>query len=125
MNVFVGCEDVDDSALPTTSDGNVSNRAANITTAKTTWNIKSIVADTEYPIDITTAVQEVINRVGWVSGNDIAVLIVNSTCPTNEWQQVFSVDGSGAKAPIIDIDYTDPTTGNGQPAHVRHSDRAA
>ena len=117
MNVNVGCEDVDDSAVPNEDDGNVANRAANITTAKTAWNIRAIVTDTTYQIDIKDAVQEVISRVGWVSGNDLSVLVIDSTCPASEWQQFYSVDGSGAKAPIIAIDYTEATTG--QPAIVR------
>lgn len=117
MSVSVGCEDVDSSAVPTTDDENVANRAASITTAKTAWNIKAIVKDSTYQIDIKDAVKEVIDRAGWVSGNNIAVLVINLNCPANEWQQMYSVDGSGAKAPIIDIDFTDPTTG--QPTHIR------
>lgn len=118
MYVYVGCEDVDDSAIPTTTDGNVANRAASITTAKTEWNIKSIVKETTYPINVKDAVQEVVSRAGWVSGNNLSILITDKDCANNEWQQIYAVDGSATKAPILAIDYTDPAVG-GQPTPAR------
>lgn len=118
MYVYVGCEDVDSSAVPNGDDGNVANRAASITTAKTEWNIKAIVTDTTYKINIKDAVQEIISRAGWASGNNIAILMTDKDCANNEWQQMYSCDGSGAKAPILDIDFTNPSVG-GQPMQIR------
>jgi len=71
--VLVGCEDADNPAAPTSW---AELDARGLTTAYLTDNnVAAWTAGTEYTFDITTAVQEVLDRAGWAAGNTLAVLI--------------------------------------------------
>ena len=48
------------------------------TTATTTWSGDDLGVGW-HDVDVTTAVQEVVDRVGWVSGNDMAALLYGVT----------------------------------------------
>ena len=77
------------------------------TAVSAAWNQTSIVVDTEYSIDVTSVIQEIVNRAGWVSGNAILIIVdTNTTTTLNEWQDYYSYDGSTTKAAKLDIDYT-------------------
>lgn len=71
----IGCEAADNPTVPLTGS-NLMSRVQ--TTAKTNVSPVSYVAGTTYSYDITTAVQEVLNRSGWAYGNTLAVLVVGS-----------------------------------------------
>lgn len=108
INAIAYCEAVDDSATFTTADNNIEGRAR--TTANSGGkNIQSVTAESDYIWDVTTAVQEVINRAGWASGQDISVLLVDNGSTNNEWQDFYSYDGSATKAARLDIIYTTAT----------------
>jgi hypothetical protein len=100
LKVNVYCEDVDDSAA---LSSNIDTRT--LTTAFTNWDIHAVTAETDYTVDITSAVQEVINRAGWASGNDLTVLIKNDTSPLSEWQDFHSYDTGTTKAAKLVITY--------------------
>lgn len=103
----VYCEAADNSAQPTTGSNNLTSRTK--TTANTAWDNHITVAETEYNIDITSAVQEVINRAGWVSGNALSAIIANDGSPSDEWQEYYAWDGSTTKAPKLAIVYSTAT----------------
>ena len=87
------------------------------TAVSSAWNQTSVTADTEYSIDITSVIQEIVNRVGWVSGNAILILVdTNTTTTLGEWQDYYSYDGSTTKAAKLDIDYG---SAGGQPTIKR------
>lgn len=96
----VYCEDVDDSATFTTGASNISSRT--LTTAKTTVSADSVGVGF-YTVSITSAVQEVINRAGWVSGNDLSV-IMDALTGVNLAPDTY--DNSPTNAAKLDIDYT-------------------
>lgn len=76
FQVNIYCNDEDSATAPT----DLSSHAGKArTTAYAYWNSSQTwVADTEYDTpDFREAVQEVVNRSGWVSGNDLMVLIDN------------------------------------------------
>lgn len=101
----VYCEDVDDAATFSASANNISSRA--LTTAKTTVSADSVGVGF-YTVSITSAVQEVINRAGWVSGNDLAVIMDALTTPN---LAPDTYDNSPTNAAKLDIDYTEVSTG--------------
>lgn len=98
----------DNSGALTTTNGDLNNTARPQTTAVSgTWTQTSVTLDTEYSISITSVIQEIVNRAGWVSGNAITILVcVHSTTTVSEWQDYFAYDGSTTKAPKLAVDYT-------------------
>ena len=50
--------------------------------------------------DIAAIIQEIVNRPGWVSGNDIVIIVTGSSERTAE-----SYNGVSAAAPLLHIDY--------------------
>jgi hypothetical protein len=72
-NIKIYGTDADNPAAPTNAD---ECKALTLTTAYSLWsNIADIVADTNYDTpDITTVIQEIVNRSGWASGNALIVL---------------------------------------------------
>jgi hypothetical protein len=98
-NVYL--EDVDNSAALTTTNMN----EKVLTTANTAWNQTSVVAETEYDVDVTTAVQEVVNRGSWSSGNSMSVLVRDNGSSSSEWQEYYTYDSSPTKAPKLEIVY--------------------
>jgi MSHA biogenesis protein MshQ len=74
------------------------------TAVSAAWNQNSTVAETEYSIDVTAVVQEIVNRAGWASGNAILMIVdTNTTTTQGEWQDYYSYDGSTTKAPKLQI----------------------
>jgi hypothetical protein len=103
----VACEAADNAATFAATNQNMStagNRRPR-TTYSTDWNLQSVTAESDYSKVITAQVQAVINRVGWVSGNAIVVLIDDNGSAVSEWQDFYSYDNTPAKAAKLDIVY--------------------
>ena len=76
VKIKVGCEAADNPSDPTTIADAASRT---LTTAYlTNNNVAAWTAGTEYTFDITTAVQEILNRAGWASGNKLGVMILDN-----------------------------------------------
>lgn len=87
------------------------------TAVSSAWNQTTVVVDTEYSIDVTSVIQEIVNRAGWVSGNAIVILVdTNTTTTLSEWQDYYSFNGDAAKAPKLNIEYT--TSSGGKPMYA-------
>ena len=93
-----------DSALQfTTANSNISSRGR--TTASIPWDPVSWTTvgeagpDQQTP-DISAAIQEIVSRPGWASGNDMVMIITGSGERTAE-----SYDGSSTGAPLLHIEY--------------------
>lgn len=71
-DVLVKGQAIDDSVAPTTF-GELNGYST--TTASTTFTPAS---STPYELDVNAVVQEIVNRAGWVSGNDLTFLIDNN-----------------------------------------------
>jgi hypothetical protein len=75
------------------------------TTAKTIDPGGAWVSGTSYTFDVTSTVQEVINRSDWVSGNNLAIMFYGVTDPNKNHCRYFqSYDGGGG--PVLTITYT-------------------
>lgn len=97
-------EAADNAAIYTATNNNISGRTR--TTANSgAKNIQSVTAEVDYTWDVTTAVQEVVNRAGWVSGNAVSILIRDNSSTSNEWQDFYTYDNTTTKAPKLDITY--------------------
>jgi len=84
------------------------------TTAYVHWdNIPAWTANTDYQgPDISSVIQEIINRAGWVSGNALVILhddFEGRSTQAGYCERLgYSYDGSATYAPKLHIEYTPP-----------------
>ena len=94
-------EDIDDAPSFNGSNSNISNRT--LTTASVAWNsipAWSTVGERHLSPDLSSIVQEIVDRAGWSSGNDMVFVITGSGERTAE-----SHNGESANAPILRIEF--------------------
>jgi len=97
-------QDADDAATFASSSSNLSNRTT--TSASVAWSAlvnwkKNQWYDTP---DLSTIVQEIVDRPGWSDGNDLVVLIRSDDL--SGIRQAFSHDDNGNKAAKLHVEYT-------------------
>lgn len=98
--VFSG-EAIDDAPIFTNDDNNISNRT--LTTASVAWdNVPpwNTTWETHQTPDLSSIMQELVDRPGWSSGNDM-VFIVNGSGRRN----AEAYDGETDKAPLLIVQY--------------------
>lgn len=109
-NLAIYAEDTDDAAAFANSSGaRVWDRTA--TTAYVDWIATGLAAGSggyKTAPDLTAPVQEVINRAGWSSGNDLALLLLPYT-GAGETLRFHAYDLAAANAATLDIVYADET----------------
>lgn len=104
-------EDIDDAPTFTTSGSNITNRTK--TSSSVSWDVPSWPtadvhgADQKTP-DLSTIVQEIVDRGSWSSGNDMAFIVSGTGSGTRIAE---SVDGDASNAPLLTFDYTSGTQG--------------
>lgn len=121
IRLIVSCQAADNASAFTTAAGNLNGTNRPRTTAASgVWNIDSVTAETDYSIDVTSAVQEVISRAGFAANNYIAVMVDVDTTSYNgaEWQDFYTYDNTPSKAAKLDIDYTAGGTAYNETAGV-------
>jgi hypothetical protein len=116
-NVDIHCEDADDAGAFSASSNNISSRAR--TSAKTTWSATNI-GTGDHTQGIAAAVQEVIDRPGWASGNDLVVILVGLSGTDF---RINSFDNSTSLCARLDITYTSGGGGSSQPPRSMHQYR--
>ncbi len=96
-----------DQAIPYASTpGNITLRnrtAANVAWDPPAWRLKSVAGPDQRTPDLSSVVQEIVDRPGWTTGSSIAVIIDGSGEGVAE-----SFDGKASAAPLLHIDYTLP-----------------
>ncbi len=106
IDATLAAQNADDAgALSAGEDGT----ARSWTSESSTWTIPALSAGSSYTSpDIASIIQTVVNRSGWVSGNDILIRISRSASGGKGSQRYFrSGDhGSTPKYAQLDIDYT-------------------
>jgi hypothetical protein len=103
VKAIFGCEAADNPSAPSTW-ASLSSRA--ITSAYlTNNNVGSWTLGSEYTFDITSSVQEIINRSGWSSGNTLAVLIIDNGTSAGAERIAAPVENTSYTEPILTIDY--------------------
>lgn len=106
-DVDVFADDADNSAQPTTTASDLTNRTE--TTAKVTWTATNIGTGWKSPGDVAAVVQEVIDRAGWASGNAITILLDARTTSNDFRFRCYENDTTLAAK--LDITYTPPAGG--------------
>lgn len=109
IKLIVSCQAADNAgALATSGSTDLDGATRAGTTADTTWTVTSVTGGTRYTADITTAVQEVIDRAGWASGNAIVVLVdTHADTTLGEWQDFDPHNTAGStNGPRLDIEYS-------------------
>ena len=102
-NVNVQGQAIDDAPTFTTSNSNISSRSrttAAVPWAPVAWNTVNDAGPDQRTPDISAVIQEIVNRPGWVSGNDIVIILTGSGERTAE-----SYNGVAAAAPLLHIEY--------------------
>ena len=109
VKFHISAEAIDNPSALTTTNGDVGSTARPRTTATVAWDMSVMVQDTEYSLDITTVLQEIISRGGWTSGNAVTILVdTHADTTMNEWQNFWSYAGSAPKAPKLEFVYGAP-----------------
>ncbi|WP_372880299.1 hypothetical protein [Psychromonas sp.] len=101
-NLELFAQDTDNAPTFSSSSNNISNRIK--TSASVQWNdipAWSSVSEKHRSPDISTIIQEVIDRGGWLSGNSIAIIVAGSGERTAE-----AYDGESQNAALLVIEYT-------------------
>lgn len=113
--VTIQANDVDDASTFTTSANNISNRT--LTTASVSWtNPESWVLEQTYDSpDFSSVVQEIIDRGGWASGQDIAIIMtVTSTTGGDRDREYYTYEGGQSKVVQLIVTYTEPVPGGSE-----------
>ncbi len=74
------------------------------------WTVVGEVGLAQRSPDISTIIQEIVNRSGWLDSNALAILITGSGARVAE-----SFDGDATGAALLHIEYTSATLGNQSP----------
>ena len=102
-NVDVQGQAIDDAPTFTNSNSNISSRSlttATVPWAPVSWTTVGDAGPDQQTSDIASVIQEIVNRPGWVSGNDIVIVLTGSGERTAE-----SYNGVSAAAPLLHIEY--------------------
>lgn len=95
----------EDNCAAFTNQANLDARA--LTTASAQWTnavIDNWVIETEYTLNVTTILQEIVNRAGWVSGNAVGLRVQNDA--GDDYRYAYSYDSDPTKAPKLAVTYT-------------------
>jgi type IV pilus assembly protein PilY1 len=99
----------DNTATFVNINGNISSRPT--TTASVNWNVPD--TTTDVPVnspDLTSVVQEVVNRSGWCGGNAMAFVISSGSKALTRY--FYSYEGKASVAPTLEVSY-DATSPSG------------
>jgi hypothetical protein len=96
-------QDADDAATFTTGSNDISSRASTTATVAWTTNDLGSAGATCTSPDLSTIIQEVVDRPGWTSGNDL-VLIYQHTDTTDNFQ-VSTFDHATHNAPQLRVEW--------------------
>lgn len=103
-NLTIKGENVDNSAAFTTANFNVSSRtktAASVSWAPAAWSTVSQAGTAQRTPNLSTIVQQIVNRNGWTSGNSLSFIITGTGKRT-----ASAYEGSASNAPLLVIQYT-------------------
>lgn len=112
-NLTINGHDTNDAPAFTTSSYNVSGRtktSASVSWNPAAWNTVGQSGSNQRTPELKTIVQEIIDRSGWNSGNDLAFILSGSGERTAE-----SFDGVSSQAPLLHIEYEESGSGGGNP----------
>ena len=102
-------QDADDAASFSSSGYNISSRAATSATVgwvPPAWSSVGAAGAAQRTPDLSSVIQEVVNRPGWSSCNAMALVVSGTGMRTAE-----SYNGSSSKAPLLHVEWSGGSTG--------------
>ncbi len=96
-------QDADDAASFSSSSYDISSRATTSASASWSppaWNTVGEAGSDQRTPDLSAIIQEIVDRGGWSSGNDLAIIVSGTGERTAE-----SYNGSSSKAPLLHVEY--------------------
>lgn len=111
-DVDIWAEATDDAATFSATSNNISGRTA--TTAVVTWTASSLGTGWKSSPDIASIIQEIVSRPGWVSGNDIVIVLKGRSVNALRFE---AYDGGAGTYATLNITYT---TGGGVTKQAMH-----
>lgn len=107
-SISISAEDVDDASAPSNGSDVID---ATLTSASVSWTIPSMSSGTYYDSsDITTVIQEIVNRSGWSANNDINIILHNSSTSANWYARWWSLNKGASHVPKLVITYSTSST---------------
>lgn len=107
IKYWVSAQAADNPGTFTTTGGNLNSTNRPRTTAAATWTQTSVTVNVAQSVDITSVIQEIVNRAGWASGNAIVILVdTHADTTTGEWQDYYAYDHTTGQEPQLDITYS-------------------
>ncbi len=109
-NLVIHAEATDNASEFKSKSLNISSRpttTSSVTWSPPSWNIKGVAGAAQKTPDLSSVIQEVINRPGWTSGNALALIITGTGERTAE-----SYEGDAAGAPLLHVSYQTGGTNN-------------
>jgi hypothetical protein len=100
----------DNAANPSTY-ANLSGKSQ--TTAKIVSATLPISAGTEYSYTVTSIVQEILDRAGWVNGNNMGLMFITTTADSTKRCQIAMTEHATYAEPQLDIVYNYVPKGGG------------
>ena len=101
--IKISAEYVDDATAPTNTSDVIN---ATLTTANATWTIPSMTTNVYYDSqDITSVIQEIVNRSGWTANNDINIILHDASTSADWYARWWSHNKGAAHAPKMVINY--------------------
>jgi len=105
-SLSIAGEAIDNSATFTTADNNISARAKTAASASWSpppWDVLNEAGAKQRTPNLSSVVQEIINRPGWSSGNALSIIVSGSGKRVAQ-----SYNKSAANAPLLHIEYSLP-----------------
>ena len=103
INLTIVGNDADNAAAP----ANASEYANLVlTTATVAWELEAITATgfLKSP-DITSIIQEIVDRAGWVSGNAVQILVKNNNSGTNSYLLSYTCNQGASYGAKLNVEY--------------------
>lgn len=103
--LYIGAQAADDAPTFTTATSDIVSRALGASYAYpvTAWVAESTYAFSTGPgSPLAAAIQAVVNRTGWASGNALVMVVQGGNSPR---RRAYAYDDDPAKAPLLYIDY--------------------
>lgn len=92
---------------PTAPTGYANYNTRVLTTAQVDWDITDnwTAGDIINSVDISTIIQELVNRAGWSSGNALNIFVRNDS--SSNYRRIVAYNGTPAQAAILKVTYTE------------------
>lgn len=108
-NYWIRCEAADNATVP----ANYTALFAKSVTTGINPASSAVTAGVEYSHDVTAAVQAVLNRAGWASGNTLAIVVDDDTATGSQRREYASSENATYAEPQLDIVMTFVPKGSG------------